>query len=42
VATVVIGALLAATHSVFPMVICMAVLALLGVAAAVWTKTART
>jgi DHA1 family bicyclomycin/chloramphenicol resistance-like MFS transporter len=41
VATVVIGALLAATHSVFPMIICMAVLALLGVAAAVWTKTAR-
>jgi DHA1 family bicyclomycin/chloramphenicol resistance-like MFS transporter len=42
VATVVIGALLAATHSVFPMVIGMATLALLGVAAAVWTKTART
>lgn len=41
VATVVIGALLAATHSVFPLVACMAALALLGVAAAIWTKTAR-
>lgn len=41
VATVVIGALLSATHSVFPLTICMAVLALLGVAAAVSTRAAR-
>ncbi len=42
VATVVIGALLSATHSVFPLIICMAVLALLGVVAATATKVART
>ena len=41
VATVVIGALLSATHSVFPLIICMAVLALLGVAAAISTRIAR-
>lgn len=41
VATVVIGALLSATHSVFPLTICMAVLALLGVAAAIATRVAR-
>jgi len=41
IATVVIGALLAATHSVFPLIICMAVLALFGIAAAIWTRTAR-
>jgi len=41
VATVVIGALLAATHSVLPLTICMALLAAGGVAAAVWTKRAR-
>jgi len=42
VATVVIGALLAATHSVLPLTICMALLAAGGVAAAIWTKRART
>lgn len=41
IATVLIGALLAATHSVFPLTICMGLLALAGVAAAVWTRTAR-
>jgi len=41
IATVVIGALLAATHSVLPLTICMALLAAGGVAAAVWTKRAR-
>ena len=42
IATVVIGALLAATHSVLPLTICMGLLAAGGVAAAVWTKRART
>lgn len=41
IATVLIGALLAATHSVFPLTICMGLLALAGVAAAIWTRTAR-
>jgi DHA1 family bicyclomycin/chloramphenicol resistance-like MFS transporter len=41
VATVVIGALLSATHSVFPLILCMAALALLGVAAAISTRVAR-
>jgi len=41
IATVVIGALLTATHSVLPLTICMALLAAGGVAAAVWTKRAR-
>jgi MFS transporter, DHA1 family, multidrug resistance protein len=41
VATVVIGALLATTHSVLPLTICMALLAAGGVAAAVWTKRAQ-
>jgi DHA1 family bicyclomycin/chloramphenicol resistance-like MFS transporter len=41
VATVVIGALLAATHSVFPLIIAMMVLAAGGVAAALWTGSAR-
>jgi DHA1 family bicyclomycin/chloramphenicol resistance-like MFS transporter len=40
--TVVIGALLSATHSVFPLIICMAVLAALGVGAAISTRIART
>ena len=39
--TVLIGALLAATESVFPLTICMALLAGSAVAAAFWTKTAR-
>ncbi|MCB1487388.1 MAG: multidrug effflux MFS transporter [Bauldia sp.] len=41
IATVLIGALLAATHSVFPLTICMGILALAGIAAALWTRTAR-
>ncbi|MCB1494229.1 MAG: multidrug effflux MFS transporter [Bauldia sp.] len=41
IATVLIGALLAATHSVFPLTICMGVLALSGIVAAMWTRTAR-
>lgn len=41
-ATVVIGVLLSATHSIFPLVICMAALALLGVGAAAATRVART
>jgi MFS transporter, DHA1 family, multidrug resistance protein len=41
IATVVIGALLSATHSVFPLTLCMMVLALCGVAAAIWTRSAQ-
>ncbi len=41
IATVLIGALLAATHSVLPLTLCMAVLALAGIAAAQWTRSAR-
>lgn len=39
--TVVIGALLGATHSIFPLIICMGVLAALGVGAALSTRIAR-
>ena len=42
VATVVIGALLSATQSVFPLIACMAVFAAVGVAAAILTRVART
>jgi DHA1 family bicyclomycin/chloramphenicol resistance-like MFS transporter len=41
IATVVIGALLSATHSVLPLTICMTVLAVGGVVAAISTRTAR-
>lgn len=41
IATVLIGALLAATLSVFALTICMAVLAAASLATALWTKTAR-
>ncbi|MCP4385875.1 MAG: hypothetical protein GY798_31445, partial [Hyphomicrobiales bacterium] len=41
IATVIIGAVLAATHSVFPLTIGMALFAAAGLAAAIWTRTAR-
>jgi len=41
IATVVIGALLSATHSVFPLILCMGALSLLGIAAAIWTRSFR-
>ena len=42
VATVIIGALLGAVHSVFALVVCMMAFAVAGLVASVWTRRART